>query len=139
MSANEGLVLALPKGRILEDVMPVVRRAGLEPESAFEDPDARQLRFATNHKNVSIIRVRSFDVASFVAFGAAQLGVAGRDVLMEFDYPEVYEPLDLKVGHCRLMVAEPADMISNVAPGVGSNGPSRVTVSVPPSVASSLI
>jgi ATP phosphoribosyltransferase len=96
--------------------MPVVRRAGLEPEPAFDDPAARQLRFATNHNNISIIRVRSFDVASFVAFGAAQFGVAGHDVLMEFDYPEVYEPLDLQVGRCRLVVAEPADMVSRDDP-----------------------
>ena len=100
----------MPKGRILDEVMPLVRRAGIEPEPAFDDADARQLRFATNHPEISIIRVRSFDVATFVAFGAAQLGVAGRDVLMEFEYPELYAPLDLGVGRCRLVVAEPAEM-----------------------------
>ncbi len=104
------LVIAVPKGRILDEVMPLVRRAGIEPEPAFDDADARQLRFATNHPEISIIRVRSFDVATFVAFGAAQLGVAGRDVLMEFEYPELYAPLDLGVGRCRLVVAEPAEM-----------------------------
>lgn len=116
MRANEPLVLALPKGRILDEVMPLVRRAGIEPESAFDDPASRQLRFATNHPNLSIIRVRSFDVATFVAFGAAQLGVAGNDVLMEFDYPEIYAPLDLKVGRCRLAVAEPAEMVKDDDP-----------------------
>ncbi|MFQ5959393.1 MAG: ATP phosphoribosyltransferase [Alphaproteobacteria bacterium] len=104
------LVIAVPKGRILDEVMPLVRLAGIEPEPAFDDADARQLRFATNHPEISIIRVRSFDVATFVAFGAAQLGVAGRDVLMEFEYPELYAPLDLGVGRCRLVVAEPAEM-----------------------------
>ncbi len=104
------LFIALPKGRILDEVMPLVRRAGIEPEPAFDDADARQLRFATNHPEISIIRVRSFDVATFVAFGAAQLGVAGRDVLLEFEYPELYAPLDLGVGRCRLVVAEPAEM-----------------------------
>jgi ATP phosphoribosyltransferase len=54
--------------------------------------------------------VRSFDVATFVAFGAAQLGVCGSDVLMEFDYPDLYAPLDLNIGHCRLCVAEPKDL-----------------------------
>jgi len=107
---NEPLVLALPKGRILDEVMGLVRRAGIEPERAFDDPDARQLRFATNRDDLFIIRVRSFDVATFVAFGAAQLGVAGNDVLMEFDYPEIYAPLDLNVGRCRLVVAEPKEM-----------------------------
>ncbi len=110
MSANESLVIALPKGRILKEVMPLVRKAGIEPEAAFDDPNSRLLRFATNHDNVSLIRVRSFDVATFVAFGAAQLGVAGNDVLMEFDYSELFAPVDLNIGHCRLVVAEPKEM-----------------------------
>jgi ATP phosphoribosyltransferase len=105
------IVLALPKGRILDEVMPLVRRAGIEPEPAFDDPNSRLLHFATNLAHVSIVRVRSFDVATFVAFGAAQLGVAGNDVLMEFDYPdELYAPLDLGIGRCRLVVAEPAEV-----------------------------
>lgn len=104
------LVLALPKGRILKEVMPIVRRAGIEPEAAFDDPDARQLRFVTNHDGLEIVRVRSFDVATFVAFGAADLGVAGSDVLMEFESPEIYAPLDLGVGRCRMSVAEPKDL-----------------------------
>lgn len=110
MPSNDPLVLALPKGRILEEVMPIVRRAGIEPEAAFDDPKSRLLAFKTNHPNLSIIRVRSFDVATFVAFGAAQLGVAGNDVLMEFDYPEIYAPLDLDIGHCRLSVAESVEL-----------------------------
>ena len=116
MSTPEPLVFALPKGRILEEVMPLVRRAGIEPEPGFDDPDSRQLRFATNHPGLSIIRVRSFDVATFVAFGAAHLGVAGNDVLMEFDYSELYAPLDLGVGACRLVVAEPAEMVADDDP-----------------------
>ena len=109
MLGNETLVLALPKGRILGEVLPVVRRAGIEIEPAFADEEARQLRFATNHKGLDVIRVRNFDVATYVAFGAAHMGVAGNDVLMEFDYPEIYAPLDLGVGHCRLVVAGPAE------------------------------
>jgi ATP phosphoribosyltransferase len=106
---NETLVLALPKGRILEEVMPVLDRARVEIEPAFADPESRLLRFKTNDPNLDVIRVRNFDVATFVAFGAAQLGVAGNDVLMEFDYPEIYVPLDLRVGKCRLVVAAPAE------------------------------
>lgn len=121
MSANETIVLALPKGRILKEVMPLVRHAGIEPEPAFDDKDARQLRFKTNIDNVEIIRVRSFDVATFVAFGAAHMGVAGNDVLMEFDYPEIYAPLDLNVGHCRLSVAEPADLAGSEDPRTWSS------------------
>jgi len=116
MLANDKLVLALPKGRILREVMPLIRYAGIEPEPAFDDKDVRQLRFATSVPEIDIIRVRSFDVATFVAFGGAQLGVAGNDVLMEFDFPEMYVPLNLGVGHCRLSVAEPAEMVSRDDP-----------------------
>ena len=104
------LVMALPKGRILKEVLPLLKRAGIIPEAEFHDDHSRKLRFATNHPGLELIRVRSFDVATFVAFGAAQLGVAGNDVLMEFDYPEIYAPLDLGIGHCRLSVAEPAEL-----------------------------
>lgn len=110
MSATDSIVIALPRGRILRDVIDVVRRAGVEPETAFDDPNARQLQFATNHPHISIVRVRSFDVATFVAFGGAQLAVAGSDVLTEFEYPEVYAPLDLGVGKCHLAVAEPTEL-----------------------------
>jgi ATP phosphoribosyltransferase len=116
--ANEKLILALPKGRILDQAAPLFARAGIEPEAAFADPDARQLRFTTNHADLDIIRVRSFDVATFVAFGAAHLGIAGADVLMEFDYAEIYAPIDLGIGKCRLAVAEPVEM-------AGSDDPRR--------------
>ena len=121
MDGNEKLVLALPKGRLLDEVLPVVRLAGIEPEAAFADADARQLRFATNCPEIDIIVVRSFDVATFVAFGAAHLGVAGADVLMEFDYPEIYAPLDLDVGRCRMVVAEPVDMVGGDDPSTWSH------------------
>jgi ATP phosphoribosyltransferase len=110
MNARDGLVMAVPKGRILKELVPLLNQAGIEPEGAFHDSDARQLSFATNVPGLSLIRVRSFDVATFVAFGAAQLGVAGRDVLLEFDYQEVYAPLDLSIGGCHLSVAEPAEL-----------------------------
>ena len=116
LRANEKLVLALPKGRILKEVMPVVRHAGIEPEPAFDDDDDRRLRFTTNLPGFDIIRVRSFDVATFVAFGAAHMGICGNDVLMEFDYPEIYAPVDLGVGVCRLVVAEPEDMVEDDDP-----------------------
>ena len=116
MAVNEGLIVALPKGRILKELRPMLDAVGLIPEAAFDDPDSRALRFATNDPRVSIIRVRSFDVATFVAFGAAHIGVAGNDVIMEFDYPELYAPLDLGIGHCRLSVAEPADLMATDDP-----------------------
>ena len=121
LRANEKLILALPKGRILAEVMPVVRHAGIEPEAAFDDKDDRRLRFTTNLPEVDIIHVRSFDVATFVAFGGAHLGVSGNDVLMEFDYPEIYAPVDLGVGKCRLVVAEPEDMVGSDDPSTWSS------------------
>ncbi len=121
LRVNEKLILALPKGRILEEVMGVVRLAGIEPEPAFDDSGDRRLRFSTNLANLDIIRVRSFDVATFVAFGAAHLGVCGNDVLMEFDYPEIYSPVDLRLGRCRLVVAEPEDMIGGDDPATWSS------------------
>lgn len=115
-ATNEPLIMALPKGRILGEALPLLARAGIVPEPAFADEDARQLQFATNVANLTLIRVRSFDVATFVAFGAAQLGIAGNDVLMEFNYAELYAPLDLGIGRCRLAVAEPEDMVKDDDP-----------------------
>ncbi len=110
MQIAEPMIIALPKGRILKEVMPIIRSAGIEPEADFDDPKSRRLSFDTNIENLKIIRVRSFDVATFVAFGAAHVGVAGNDVLLEFDYPEIYAPLDLDIGHCRISVAELVDL-----------------------------
>ncbi|MGH6982305.1 MAG: ATP phosphoribosyltransferase [Stellaceae bacterium] len=107
--ANERLILALPKGRILEETIRLTRGAGIEIEAGFDDPDDRQLRFRTNHDELDVIRVRAFDVPTYVAFGAAHFGVAGADVMMELDYPELYAPLDLGIGKCRLVVAGPKE------------------------------
>lgn len=104
------VIIAVPKGRILEEALPLLARAGIFPDSSFADENSRALMFATNASHVSLIRVRAFDVATFVAHGAAQLGIVGADVLAEFAYPELYAPVDLGIGHCRLSVAEPQDM-----------------------------
>lgn len=101
------IIIAVPKGRILEEALPLLAQAGIEPEAAFSDEDSRALSFATNHADISLIRVRAFDVATFVAHGAADLGIAGNDVLMEFAYSEIYAPVDLGIGRCRLSIAEP--------------------------------
>jgi ATP phosphoribosyltransferase len=102
------LTIALPKGRILKEALPLLARIGIVPEADFSDEDSRKLTFATSRADVQVIRVRSFDVATFVAFGAAQIGIAGNDVLMEFDFSEIYAPVDLGIGKCRLSVAQPA-------------------------------
>ncbi|MCQ2965248.1 MAG: ATP phosphoribosyltransferase [Alphaproteobacteria bacterium] len=98
-------VIALPKGRILEEINPFFEKIGLIPEDDFFDDHSRLLKFKTNINNTSIIRVRSFDVATFVAFGAAQMGICGDDVLEEFDYSDIYAPIDLKIGKCHMAVA----------------------------------
>ncbi len=101
------VILALPKGRILKELGPVLARAGIAPAPDCMDEDSRRLRFETADPGLDVVRVRSFDVATFVAHGGAQIGVCGADVLMEFDYSEIYAPLDLGIGRCRVSVAAP--------------------------------
>jgi ATP phosphoribosyltransferase len=103
------VILALPKGRILGECGPVLARAGIRPHADVFDEDSRHLRFPTDDPALDVVRVRPFDVATFVAFGGASLGICGADVLMEFDYPEIYAPLDLGIGACRISVAEPRE------------------------------
>ncbi|MGB3753625.1 MAG: ATP phosphoribosyltransferase [Parerythrobacter sp.] len=101
------LIFAIPKGRILEEALPVMADAGVVPEAAFHDKANRSLIFGTTRDDLRLIRVRAFDVATFVAQGAAQLGIVGSDVIEEFDYADLYAPVDLDIGHCRLSVARP--------------------------------
>ena len=107
---SENIVIAFPKGRILKELVPMLKVSGIVPEDEFFDDRSRKLSFRTNKNHVTIIRVRSFDVATFVSFGAAQIGVAGSDVLMEFDYPDIYSPVDLKIGKCHMALAAPKDL-----------------------------
>ena len=104
---TEPLVLALPKGRLASDCQPVLDAIGARPEAAFSDSKDRRLRFKTHSPEIDLIPVKPFDVATFVGFGGAQLGVVGADVLAEFDYSELYVPVDLRFGACRLSVAGP--------------------------------
>src|ERR1700709_212794 len=89
---DQPLILALPKGRILSECGPLLARAGIVPAPDYMDEDSRRLRFETDDPMLDVVRVRPFDVATFVAFGAAQIGICGADVLMEFDYPEIHAP-----------------------------------------------
>ncbi|MEO1731889.1 MAG: ATP phosphoribosyltransferase [Pseudomonadota bacterium] len=99
------LTFAVPKGRILDEALPVMARAEVVPEQGFFDKSNRSLSFDTTRPDMRLIRVRAFDVATFVAHGAAQLGIVGSDVIEEFDYADLYAPVDLDIGHCRLSVA----------------------------------
>lgn len=115
-AAAKPVILALPKGRILSECAPLFAAAGIVPAAGFDNEDSRHLRFATNDPALDVIRVRSFDVATFVAFGAAEIGICGSDVLAEFDYEEIYAPLDLGIGRCRVSVAEPIETIGSDEP-----------------------
>nr|WP_137676144.1 ATP phosphoribosyltransferase [Parerythrobacter lutipelagi] len=108
------LTFAIPKGRILDEALPVMARAGVVPEDAFHDKSNRSLTFATNRDDMRLIRVRAFDVATFVAHGAAQIGIVGSDVIEEFDYADLYAPVDLDIGHCHLSVAEPKNGAASI-------------------------
>ena len=116
METQKPLVLAIPKGRILSDVAPLMSSAGIEPEDDFFNESSRRLQFSTKDPSINLIRVRSFDTATFLAFGAAHLAICGSDVLMEFDHSEIYSPVDLKVGKCRLSVAGPKELAATEDP-----------------------
>ncbi len=111
------ITFAVPKGRILDEALPVMARAGVVPEAAFHDKGNRSLTFACEAEDMALIRVRAFDVATFVAHGAAQMGIVGSDVIEEFDYSDLYAPVDLDIGHCHLAVAEPADASASASRG----------------------
>lgn len=103
------IILAVPKGRILDELNPLFASCGIKPEDEFNHDTSRKIRFKTNHETLEIIKVRSFDVATFVAYGGAHLGIVGSDVLEEFNYKELYAPLDLGIGTCRLSIAAPEE------------------------------
>lgn len=101
------ITIALSKGRIFTETLPLLEAAGIRP---LEDPESsRKLIIGTNQPNVDIIIVRASDVPTYVRYGAADLGVAGKDVLHEQGAEGVYQPLDLGIARCRMMVAVPAD------------------------------
>ena len=99
------ITIALSKGRIFEETLPLLRAAGIE---ALEDPESsRKLILATNRPDVRLIIVRASDVPTYVQYGAADMGVAGKDVLDEHGGMGLYQPLDLNIARCRMMVAVP--------------------------------
>jgi ATP phosphoribosyltransferase len=118
----EPLIFAIPKGRILDEALPLLAAAGIVPAADFFDKASRALVFGTNQPHIRLIRVRSFDVATFVAHGAAHLGIVGSDAIDEFSYSELYAPVDLDIGHCRLSLAAPKGV------GVPGQGASHVRV-----------
>ena len=101
------LTIALSKGRIYKDTLPLLAHAGIEP---VDDPvTSRKLILDTNHEHIKLVVIRATDVPTYVQRGAADVGVAGKDVLMEHGSEGLYEPLDLKIARCRMMVAGKPD------------------------------
>ncbi len=105
MSGN--LTIALAKGRILEETLPLLARAGIEPVDDLSS--SRKLVFETNHANINVVLIRSADVPTYVQYGAADLGIAGKDVLLEHGGEGLYERVDLNIARCSLMTAGFAD------------------------------
>ena len=113
---DKDIIIALPKGRILKQVLPIFDKVGIIPEKSFFNDKDRKLKFDTNIPNIKLIIVRSFDVATFLIYGAAHIAIIGSDVLEEFNHSEIYSPIDLKIGLCRLVIATTKEILSDEDP-----------------------
>jgi len=101
------LKIALSKGRIFDDTLPLLEKVGIVP---LEHPDtSRKLILDTNHDDIKLVIIRATDVPTYVEYGATDVGIAGKDVLMEYGGKDLYEPVDLKIAQCRLMEAVPVN------------------------------
>ena len=115
------LIIAIPRGRIIKELKPILKKTSFAPENAMFDDKSRKLTFLSKNKDINFIKVRAFDACTFVAFGAAQIGIAGEDVIKEFNYSEIYAPLELNLGHCRLSVAALKSLLKKEDPETWSN------------------
>ena len=107
MNFEVPITIALSKGRIFDQTMPLLASAGIE---ATENPEtSRKLILDTNHEQIKLVIIRATDVPTYVQWGAADIGVAGKDVLIEHGGEGIYEPLDLNIARCRMMVAGKPD------------------------------
>ena len=113
---DKDIIIALPKGRILKQVLPIFNKIGIIPEKSFFNEKDRKLKFETNIPNIKLIIVRSFDVATFLIYGAAHIAIIGSDVLEEFNHSEIYSPIDLNIGLCRLVVATTKEILDDEDP-----------------------
>ncbi len=104
---SDKITIALAKGRILKETLPLLERAGITPVDDLEK--SRKLIFETNHDNIDLVLIRSADVPTYVQYGAADMGIAGKDVLLEHGGEGLYEWVDLHIAPCRLMTAGFAD------------------------------
>ena len=118
---KKDIIIAVPRGRIIEESKKILNKTSFAPDPLLFDSKTRKLTFESKKKYIKYIKVRAFDVCTFVAFGAAQIGIAGDDIIQEFAYSEVYAPLKLNIGHCRLSVAAPLKLINKEDPSTWSN------------------
>jgi ATP phosphoribosyltransferase len=109
------IILAVPKGRILEELKPFLLNKNILIEEDFFNENSRKLIFNTNIDNLEVVKVRSFDVANIVKYGGADIGICGSDVIEEFSSSEIYSILDLNIGKCRLSIAQPNNADKNFA------------------------
>jgi len=118
---SDTFIIALSKGRIYKETLPLLAQAGIEP---LDDPEtSRKLIIDTNQHGTKLLILRAADVPTYVQYGAADVGVAGKDVLLEHGGEGLYEPVDLQIAKCKLMVAGKTDVTSD-----GSNGGRRLRV-----------
>tara|TARA_B100000886_G_scaffold338489_1_gene301459 strand:+ start:4913 stop:5560 length:648 start_codon:yes stop_codon:yes gene_type:complete len=115
------IIIAVPRGRITKECRYLLSKTSFAPDPLLFDKDTRKLKFKSKNKSIEYIKVRSFDACTFVAFGAAQIGIAGEDVIKEFDFSEVYAPLNLNLGHCKISVAALKSLLSKEDPDTWSN------------------
>jgi ATP phosphoribosyltransferase len=109
---TDTLHIAVSKGRIFKEALPLLAHAGIKP---VDDPDtSRKLILDTNHDDVKLVIIRATDVPTYVDYGAADLGITGKDTLMEYEGNGLYEPLDLKIAGCKLMVAGPVEPLPQI-------------------------
>ena len=115
------LIIAIPRGRITKECKNILSKTSFAPDPMLFDKNTRKLKFKSKSKNIEYIKVRAFDACTFVAFGAAQIGIAGEDVIKEFNYSEVYAPLSLNIGHCKISVAALKSLLKKENPETWSN------------------
>jgi len=115
------IIIAVPRGRIIKELKKILIKTSFAPDNDMFDDKSRKLTFSSKNKEINFIKVRAFDACTFVAFGAAHIGIAGEDVIKEFDYSEIYAPLELNIGHCRLSVAALKTLLKKEDPVTWSN------------------
>ncbi len=115
------IIIAVPRGRITKECKSLLLNTTFAPDPLLFDKNTRKLTFKSKKRNIEYIKVRAFDACTFVAFGAAHIGIAGEDVINEFDYSEIYAPLDLNIGHCSISVAALKTLLKKEDPETWSN------------------